>query len=156
MKVAIRYRPYRWLIYTNSLQLTELQLELARHTTGLTLAPSWNLFFLAFPWTCNSHRTCSMPKKVSRPRLLTHHAQLSQQPQHNFVTLSNTSNRVRKVFTASASSSSLVEQEDQPEEDLSDSCQPMIVDDLDGNASGIDYPANISVHTKAKRYENSV
>jgi len=62
---------------------------------------------------------------------------------------------VRKVFTASASSSSLVEQEDQPEEDLLDECQPMIVDDLDVPI-GVDYLANISVHTKAKRYRNSV
>jgi|SRR5947208_13778677 hypothetical protein len=89
-----------------------------------------------------------------KSRLLTHRAQPPQQSQRKFVTSSNTSKRVRKVITAS--SSSLVEQQSHPGKDLLDSGQPMIVDDLDGAPCDIDYPANISVRTKAKRYQNSV
>jgi hypothetical protein len=90
-----------------------------------------------------------MVKKKSR--LLTHHAQPAQR---KFITLSNTSKRVRKVFTASASNSSLVR--NQLEEELLDGGQSIIANDLDGTPADIDCPANISVRTKAKRYQNSV
>ena len=102
----------------------------------------------------DSHRTSSMVKATSR--LLKHHAQPSLRSHRNFVTSSNTSKGVRKVFTPSASSSSPVKQQSQPEEDLLDGGHPIIVDDLDGTPADIDYPANISVRTKAKRYQNSV
>ena len=94
----------------------------------------------------------------AKSRLLTHHAQPSQPPQRKFVTLSNTSKRIRKVFTASASGSSspLVEQRNQPEQELLDSSQPIIMDNLDSAPTNVDYPANIFVCTKAKRYQNSV
>jgi|SRR6267142_1368046 len=87
----------------------------------------------------------------TKSRLLTHHAQPAQR---KFITLSNTSKRVRKVFTASASTSSLVQ--NQLEEESLDGGQSIIVDDLDGTPADVDCPANISVRTKAKRYQNSV
>lgn len=99
--------------------------------------------------------TYSMTKK--RSRLLTHN---DQPPQHEFVTFSNTSRRVRRVFTSSASTSTLGEQQNEPEENLLDyhGGQLSVVDDLDGALAGVDYhePAQISVRTKAKRYQNSV
>ena len=54
------------------------------------------------------------------------------------------------------SSSSLVEQQNKLEESLLDNDQPMVVDDLNGTPADIGHPANISVHAKAKRYQNSV
>jgi len=103
---------------------------------------------------CDSHRDSSMAKTNSR--LIKHHAQSSPPFRRKFVTSSNTSKRVRQVFTASASSSSPVKQQSQLEEDLLDGGQPIIVDALDGTPPDVDYPADISVHTKAKRYQNSV
>ena len=50
-----------------------------------------------------------------------------------------------------------MEQKNEPEEEILSSGHSMIVDDLDGIIpTDIDCPANISVHTKAKRYQNSV
>ena len=92
----------------------------------------------------------------AKSRLLTHYAEPSQRSQHRFITLSNTSKRVRKVFTESTSNSSLVEQPNQPEDVLPDNDQPMVVDDLRGTPTDISHPAKISVCTKAKRYQNSV
>src|ERR1700704_1742567 len=100
----------------------------------------------------DSHRASGMAKTTSR--LIKHHAQPSPRSHRNFVTSSNTSKRVRKVFTPSASSSSPMKQQSQPEENLLDGGHPIIVDGLDGTPANIDYPANISVHTKAKRYQN--
>ena len=102
----------------------------------------------------DSHCTSSMVKAMLR--LIKHHAQLSLWSHHNFVTSSNTSKGVHKVFTPSASSSSPVKLQSQLEEDLLDGGHPIIVDDLDGTPADVDYPANISVCTKAKRYQNSV
>jgi len=113
------------------------------------------LFPLPDPPHSNSQRAHGMPKAKSR--LLTYYAEPSGRSQRKFATLSNTSKRVRRVFTESTSSSALVEQQNQPDEALLDNDQPMIVDDmLDGTPADIDCPANISVHTKAKRYQNSV
>ncbi len=94
----------------------------------------------------------------AKSRLLTHYAEPSQRSQHRFATLSNTSKRVRKVFAESTSSSSLVEQQNQPEGALLDNDQPraMVVDDLNDTPADIGHPANISVRAKAKRYQNSV
>jgi len=92
----------------------------------------------------------------AKSQLLTHYAEPSQRSQHRFATLSNTSKRVRKVFTELMSSSSLVEQQNQLEGALLDNDQPMVVDDLNDAPADIDHPANISVHAKAKRYQNSV
>jgi hypothetical protein len=93
-----------------------------------------------------------------KSQLLTHHAsaQPSQPSKHKFVTLSNTSKRVRKVFTASTSSSLLVEKQNELEQELIDSGQSIIMDDWDCTPAEIANPANISVCTKAKRYQNSV
>ena len=101
-----------------------------------------------YPSISSSRRPHSMTKKKSR--LLTHHVERSQRSRNKFPTLSNSGSRVRKVFTESTSSSSLVGEQNQLEE------VPMIVDDLDHTPVEIDYPANISVRTKAKRYQNSV
>ena len=50
-----------------------------------------------------------------------------------------------------------MEQQNQPDKVLLNNDQPMIVDNmLDGTPADIDCPANISVHTKAKRYQNLV
>jgi hypothetical protein len=90
-----------------------------------------------------------------KSRLLTHYAEPSQWSQHRFATSSNTSKRVRKVFTESTS---IVEQQNQPEEASLDNDQPMVVDDLYGTpqAADIGHLSNVSVRTKAKRYQNSV
>src|SRR5260221_1838041 len=96
----------------------------------------------------------------AKSRLLTHYAEPSQRSQHRFATLSNTSKHVCKVFAESTSSSSLVEQQNQPEGALLDNDQPraMLVDDLNDTVTPADigHPANISVRAKAKRYQNSV
>jgi len=102
----------------------------------------------------DSHCASGMAKTMSR--LIKHHAQPSPQSHRNFVISSNTSKHVRKVFTPSASSSSPMKQQSQPEKNLLDGGHPIIVDDLDSTPANIDYPANISVCTKAKRYQNLV
>jgi len=131
-------------------------------TKGLhpLLAPSRSLlesilpYFSSWTYTRATHRVHSIMAKA-KSRLLTHAPELSRS-RHRFSTLTNTSKRVRKVFTESTSSSSFVEQQNQPEEALLDNVQPMVVDDLNGTLADIGHPANISVRAKAKRYQNSV
>ena len=121
-------------------------------------ALSWNLSLHISPPGLTlivTQRVHSIMAKT-RSRLLTHFSEPSQRSQHRFSTLSNTSKHVCKVITESTSSSSLVEQQNQPEEALLDNVQPMVVDNLDGTPADVGHTANISVRTKAKRYQNSV